>query len=149
MLAVAVLDGVDDRLADGDADPVDRVFVEGGQLPHAIAEDLDEVHHVEEAGNLQPYEAAAHRHWRARIIQYSRLMSPTTGFGHSSRASSRVAGRVRVPGDKSISHRYAMLARHRGRTSRAHGYAPGADCAATLACLEALGVQRRRARTGP
>ena len=62
ILAVAVLDGVDHGLADGDADPVDRVLVEGGQLPHAIAEDLDEVHHVEEARNLQPYEAAAHRH---------------------------------------------------------------------------------------
>lgn len=52
----------------------------------------------------------------------------------------RVAGRVRVPGDKSISHRYALLsALARGR-SRLRGYAPGADCAATLACLRHLGV---------
>src|SRR5260221_1371358 len=79
VLAVAVLDCVDDRFADGDADPVDRVLVEGGHLPHAIAEDLDEIHHVEQARNLQPDQAAAHRHWRARIIQYSRPMSPTTG----------------------------------------------------------------------
>jgi len=54
---------------------------------------------------------------------------------------SRVAGRVRVPGDKSISHRYAMLAGIAHGVSRLHGYAPGADCAATLACLEALGVR--------
>src|SRR6266545_5210630 len=52
MLAVAVLDRVDDRLADGDADPVDGVFVEGGELSHSIAEDLHEVHHVEQARDL-------------------------------------------------------------------------------------------------
>ena len=54
---------------------------------------------------------------------------------------SRVAGRLRVPGDKSISHRYAMLAGIADGVSRLHGYAPGADCAATLACLEGLGVR--------
>jgi 3-phosphoshikimate 1-carboxyvinyltransferase len=52
----------------------------------------------------------------------------------------RVAGSVRVPGDKSISHRYAMLAAIADGVSRLDGYAPGADCAATLACLERLGV---------
>jgi 3-phosphoshikimate 1-carboxyvinyltransferase len=60
----------------------------------------------------------------------------------------RVTGRVRVPGDKSISHRYAMLAAIAEGTSRLRGYAPGADCAATLACLEALGVPIRRVRDG-
>src|SRR5438105_1083816 len=70
IFAVAMLDGVDDGLADRDADPVDRVLVKGGQLGHSIAEDLYEVHHVEQAGNLQPNQAAARCHWRARIIQY-------------------------------------------------------------------------------
>jgi hypothetical protein len=69
MFAVAVLDRVDDRLAHGNADPVDRVFVEGRHLSHAIAEDLDEVQHVEQAGNLQPDESAVHCHGRVRIIQ--------------------------------------------------------------------------------
>ncbi|HEX9367908.1 MAG TPA: 3-phosphoshikimate 1-carboxyvinyltransferase, partial [Vicinamibacterales bacterium] len=58
---------------------------------------------------------------------------------------SRVKGRLRVPGDKSISHRYAMLAAIADGTSHLTGYAPGADCAATLACLEALGVRITRA----
>ena len=58
---------------------------------------------------------------------------------------SRVSGRLRVPGDKSISHRYAMLGAIADGTSRLTGYAPGADCAATLACLEALGVRVTRA----
>ena len=51
-----------------------------------------------------------------------------------------IRGRLRVPGDKSISHRYAILAALADGTSTLRGYAPGADCAATLRCLRALGV---------
>ncbi len=49
-------------------------------------------------------------------------------------------GRVRPPGDKSISHRYAMLAAIADGPSMIHGYSTGADCASTLHCLRALGV---------
>src|SRR5579872_2872658 len=66
---VAMLDRVDDRFPYRHADPVHRVLVEPGHVPHPIAQDLYEVHHVEQARDLQPDEAAAHRHWRARIIQ--------------------------------------------------------------------------------
>ena len=52
----------------------------------------------------------------------------------------RVHGRIRVPGDKSISHRYALLAALSEGRSVLRRYAPGADCRSTLACLEALGV---------
>jgi 3-phosphoshikimate 1-carboxyvinyltransferase len=52
----------------------------------------------------------------------------------------RVQGRLRVPGDKSISHRYALLAALAEGPSRVSGYAPGADCGSTLACLRNLGV---------
>jgi 3-phosphoshikimate 1-carboxyvinyltransferase len=52
----------------------------------------------------------------------------------------RVLGRVRVPGDKSISHRYALLAAVSEGRSRLVNYAPGADCRSTLECLRALGV---------
>ncbi|HXH24584.1 MAG TPA: 3-phosphoshikimate 1-carboxyvinyltransferase [Vicinamibacterales bacterium] len=52
----------------------------------------------------------------------------------------RVCGRVRPPGDKSISHRYAMLAALADGPSTLHGYSTGGDCASTLACLRALGV---------
>lgn len=54
--------------------------------------------------------------------------------------AARAAGRVRVPGDKSISHRYALLAALADGDSRISGYSTGADCAATLACLRGLGV---------
>jgi 3-phosphoshikimate 1-carboxyvinyltransferase len=59
----------------------------------------------------------------------------------------RASGRVRVPGDKSISHRYAMLAAIADGESSIGGFSPGADCAATLECLRGLGVTIRR--TGP
>jgi 3-phosphoshikimate 1-carboxyvinyltransferase len=52
----------------------------------------------------------------------------------------RVAGRIRVPGDKTISHRYALLAAFADGPSRLSNYAPGADCRSTLACLRGLGV---------
>ena len=54
--------------------------------------------------------------------------------------ASRVRGVLSVPGDKSISHRYAILAALADGYSLVDGYAPGADCATTLACLRALGV---------
>ena len=56
------------------------------------------------------------------------------------RPAARVHGRITVPGDKSISHRYALLAALADGSSTIAGYAPGADCAATLTCLAALGV---------
>src|SRR5215213_342503 len=59
--------------------------------------------------------------------------------------ASRAEGRVRVPGDKSISHRYALLAALADGESLIRGYSSGADCAATLACLRALGVSIRAA----
>jgi 3-phosphoshikimate 1-carboxyvinyltransferase len=52
----------------------------------------------------------------------------------------RLRGRLRVPGDKSISHRYALLAALADGESRLSNYAPGADCRSTLACLQTLGV---------
>jgi len=55
-----------------------------------------------------------------------------------------VAGTVRPPGDKSISHRYAMLAGIAEGTSRLENFSTGADCSSTLACLRALGVPWER-----
>jgi 3-phosphoshikimate 1-carboxyvinyltransferase len=57
------------------------------------------------------------------------------------RPARRVNGRVRVPGDKSISHRYALLAALADGRSRLRNFAPGADCHSTLSCLQALGVE--------
>lgn len=53
----------------------------------------------------------------------------------------RIQGRLQVPGDKSIAHRYALIAALADGTSRLTNYAPGADCHSTLGCLASLGVQ--------
>ena len=50
-------------------------------------------------------------------------------------------GTVQLPGDKSISHRYAMLAGVAEGLSRLENYSTGADCASTLACMRARGVK--------
>ena len=51
-----------------------------------------------------------------------------------------VRGRVRPPGDKSISHRYALLAALADGVSEISGYSTGADCRSTLDCLAGLGI---------
>jgi 3-phosphoshikimate 1-carboxyvinyltransferase len=53
----------------------------------------------------------------------------------------RVRGRLQVPGDKSISHRYALLAALAEGRSELTGFSAGADCRSTLACLERLGIE--------
>lgn len=50
-------------------------------------------------------------------------------------------GSVRLPGDKSISHRYAMLGAIADGTTRLQNFSTGADCASTLGCLKTLGVK--------
>ena len=54
-----------------------------------------------------------------------------------------LTGRLRVPGDKSISHRALLLAAVAGGTSRVSGLADGDDVARTRAAVEALGVRVR------
>jgi len=51
-----------------------------------------------------------------------------------------VSGAVQLPGDKSISHRYAMLAAIADGPSKISNYSTGADCQSTLACVGELGA---------
>ena len=60
------------------------------------------------------------------------------------RPARNVAGKLTLPGDKSISHRYAMLAAIADGTTRLENFSTGADCASTLACLRVLGVKWER-----
>lgn len=55
-----------------------------------------------------------------------------------------LSGAVRPPGDKSLSHRCALLAALAEGPSQLSHYATGADCQSTLACLAALGVNVER-----
>ena len=53
------------------------------------------------------------------------------------RPARNLLGSVRLPGDKSVSHRYAMLGAIAGGRTRLTNFSTGADCASTLACVEA------------
>lgn len=55
-----------------------------------------------------------------------------------------VQGAISLPGDKSISHRYAMLGGIAEGLTRLENFSTGADCASTLACLRTLGVEWER-----
>jgi 3-phosphoshikimate 1-carboxyvinyltransferase len=57
-----------------------------------------------------------------------------------SRASS-ISGSITLPGDKSISHRYAMIAAIAEGATRIRNYSTGADCHSTLGCVRALGIE--------
>ena len=56
------------------------------------------------------------------------------------RPSGRIDGSIRVPGDKSISHRAIMLGAIASGTTRIRGFLPGEDCLATLAAMQGRGV---------
>jgi 3-phosphoshikimate 1-carboxyvinyltransferase len=55
-----------------------------------------------------------------------------------------VFGTLRLPGDKSISHRYALLGALAEGVSRFHNFSTGADCASSLACARQLGAKVTR-----
>ena len=57
------------------------------------------------------------------------------------RPARNLRGKVQLPGDKSVSHRYAMLAGIAEGPSRLENYSTGADCASTLGCMRSLGVE--------
>lgn len=60
------------------------------------------------------------------------------------RSAKRIRGRISVPGDKSISHRAAMIAALADGASHITNYSTSADCAATLSCLQQLGLRIER-----
>ncbi len=64
------------------------------------------------------------------------------------RPACNVRGTVALPGDKSISHRYAMLAAIAEGRTRLKNFSSGADCASTLACMATLGAQIEKASDG-
>jgi 3-phosphoshikimate 1-carboxyvinyltransferase len=57
------------------------------------------------------------------------------------RPAKYLTGGLDLPGDKSISHRYAMLAGLAEGTSELRHFSAAADCHSTLACMSALGAE--------
>jgi 3-phosphoshikimate 1-carboxyvinyltransferase len=67
-------------------------------------------------------------------IALDRLISPARN----------IEGSLRLPGDKSISHRYALLGGLAHGNTRLTNFSTGADCASSLGCVEALGAKVTR-----
>ena len=57
------------------------------------------------------------------------------------RPARTLQGSVTLPGDKSISHRYALLAGLAEGTTRLSNFSTGADPQSSLACMESLGAK--------
>ena len=58
-----------------------------------------------------------------------------------------IAGSLSLPGDKSISHRYALLGGLAEGTTKLTNFSTGADCASSLGCVAALGARVTRQGT--
>ena len=65
----------------------------------------------------------------------------TTATIHPARG---LTGSVRMPGDKSISHRYAMLGAIAQGATEINYFARSADCSSTLGCIAGLGIAIQR-----
>lgn len=59
-----------------------------------------------------------------------------------------IMGSLRLPGDKSISHRYALLSALASGTTKLTNFSTGADCASSLGCASALGATVTRREDG-
>lgn len=56
------------------------------------------------------------------------------------RKISKASGTIKVPGDKSISHRAVMLGALAGGTTEITGFLQGADCLSTIDCFRNMGI---------
>jgi len=52
----------------------------------------------------------------------------------------QIQGRLRLPGDKSISHRVALIAALASESSEISNFSTARDCASTISCLKELGI---------
>ncbi len=69
------------------------------------------------------------------------MATMTAGDTRRVRGAKRLRGTVRVPGDKSISHRALLFNALADGTATVRGFLDGADCRTTLAALRAMGVR--------
>lgn len=59
-----------------------------------------------------------------------------------------IGGALSLPGDKSISHRYAILGAMAHGTTSIDGFSQSHDCASTLNCLRKLGISIQQSEKG-
>jgi 3-phosphoshikimate 1-carboxyvinyltransferase len=84
--------------------------------------------------------------WSDFVVAYTLVMNRDSLKGFAVVVSPRNAlrGELSLPGDKSISHRAAMIAALARGKSTLENFSSAEDCQATLECLRALGVTVER-----
>jgi 3-phosphoshikimate 1-carboxyvinyltransferase len=90
------------------------------------------------AAHLHARQARARRFDRNVTLQTMQVARP---LQFRVRPGGRLRGRVRVPGDKSISHRGVMLGAIAEGITRIDGFLRAADCLATISAFRAMGVR--------
>src|SRR3569832_615096 len=68
-------------------------------------------------------------------------MSDSSNIVFQAEAGGVLRGRVRVPGDKSVSHRSIMLGALAEGVTEVSGFLEGEDCLATIGACRAMGVR--------
>jgi 3-phosphoshikimate 1-carboxyvinyltransferase len=58
----------------------------------------------------------------------------------------KIQGRIEIPGDKSISHRVALIAALASGVSEISNFSTAIDCGSTLSCLQQLGIPIKRSK---
>ena len=56
-------------------------------------------------------------------------------------SAENLKGKIKVPGDKSISHRSVMLGSIANGTTHVSGFLTGDDCLSTIDCFRKMGIE--------
>lgn len=77
----------------------------------------------------------------SRCAQTSKLRGRSITMDFTVTPAKKLTGRIRVPGDKSISHRAALIGSVATGVTTVRGFLRADDCLHTLSCLRDLGVE--------
>ena len=84
-------------------------------------------------------------HGAQRLSKTLKAENPQAATERTVRPATNIIGSLRIPGDKSVSHRYALLAALAEGATRLQNFSSGADCASTLSASRQLGARVSRA----
>src|SRR5262245_18119944 len=131
-----MLDGIDHRLTNCELEPVRQILVQTVLLYGLSHQCVDSMHFFESARNCEcecPGARSCHRFLRYHelfsIVNHLRanLTVMSEGDRLQITAAVRINGEAHVPGDKSISHRLAMIGAVAEGTTTIHNFAESAD----------------------
>src|SRR5207237_1413420 len=123
-----VVDAKGDSAAVEVSGAANRVFLLNLEITNIVEQESLNVSIYGSGAGVDP--VGPHRyspHGLACFYNQNSTMGPSSSV--IVRPARNIAGQVTLPGDKSISHRYAMLAAIADGTTRLENFSTGADCA--------------------